>query len=218
MDHKHLILSLEPLIEMFAKLLGNDTEIALHDLNTHQLVYIVNGHVTGRSAGYKMSLSVYETILSLMDTSDYLIGYSTHSSLGTSIRASHVLIRDEDGTPAALICVNQDVSRFKDLRDYLDSLISLTTIQQKKESSPDESEESSIQKITQNIILTTIEQSKPTQLDKKEKKLEILAALEAKGVFSVKDATPTVCKMLSISQATLYNYLREIRSQESFKL
>ena len=34
------------------------------------------------------------------------------------------------------------------------------------------------------------------------------------GLFSVKEAVPFICRQLSISQATLYNYLREIRDEE----
>ena len=51
-------------------------------------------------------------------------------------------------------------------------------------------------------------------LEYKETKLRVLAALEQKGVFDVKDAVSLVCEQLSISQATLYNYLREIRNDQ----
>ena len=43
----------------------------------------------------------------------------------------------------------------------------------------------------------------------------ILRKLEEKGVFQLKDSVPQVCELLDISQATLYNYLREIRTQGS---
>ena len=34
-------------------------------------------------------------------------------------------------------------------------------------------------------------------------------------MFQLKDSVPQVCELLDISQATLYNYLREIRAQGS---
>ena len=56
---------------------------------------------------------------------------------------------------------------------------------------------------------------KPSALGSKEVKLRILRKLEEKGVFQLKDSVPRVCELLDISQATLYNYLREIRTQGS---
>ena len=80
---------------------------------------------------------------------------------------------------------------------------------------PDESDINYIQKMTQQVIVNAIEKMKPTSIDTRESKLEVLRQLELKGVFAVKDAVPNVCRLLSISQATLYNYLREIRSQDT---
>ena len=54
---------------------------------------------------------------------------------------------------------------------------------------------------------------KPSTLGSKEIKLRIIRMLEEKGVFQLKDSVPQVCELLGISQATLYNYLREVRTQ-----
>ena len=62
-------------------------------------------------------------------------------------------------------------------------------------------------------IIKTV--GKPSALGSKEVKLRILRKLEEKGVFQLKDSVPQVCELLDISQATLYNYLREIRTQVS---
>ena len=62
-------------------------------------------------------------------------------------------------------------------------------------------------------IIKTV--GKPSALGSKEVKLRILRKLEEKGVFQLKDSVPQVCELLDISQATLYNYLREIRAQGS---
>jgi len=62
-------------------------------------------------------------------------------------------------------------------------------------------------------IIKTV--GKPSALGSKEVKLRILRKLEEKGVFQLKDSVPQVCELLDISQATLYIYLREIRTQGS---
>ena len=198
----------------FSKLLGPDTELALHDLKTRELVYIVNGGITGRDAGYRMESSVYDAILELVDENGLVIGYPSRSREGKTLRASHIVLRDADGKPAALLCINQDTSKWEAVRDLIDAMISSRSISGPEET-PDFSE-NYIQTMTRRVIMDVVEQAKPVNLENKEVKLGILQKLESKGVFSVKDAVPIVCKTLSISQATLYNYLRELRSRETF--
>ncbi len=197
----------------FSRVMGEQTEIALHDLEKKELYYIVNGHVTGRKAGYKMNPSVYDTVLSLMDDDDCVIGYASHGPSGNSLRASHILFRDEMGKPYALICINQDTSKWEELRDCIDSMIRCHSLSEKAEAALP-TEENYIQNLTRQVIVDTVESSKPSVLDTKQEKMRILHQLDLKGVFAVKDAVPIVCKILSISQATLYNYLRELRHSE----
>lgn len=198
-----------------SKLMGSDTEIVLHDLYKKKLVYIVNNHITGRSIGYHMDPTVYEVIENLADDDGHLIGYGSKTAKGMSLRSSHFILRGEDGQPAAMICINQDTSRLQNARDLLDSMIRLQPLGTAVQEQEPEDETNYIQKMTQQVIIDSIEKMKPTSIDTKEGKLRVLQQLEIKGVFAVKDAVPSVCRLLSISQATLYNYLREIRSQEN---
>lgn len=198
-----------------SKLMGSDTEIVLHDLYKKKLVYIVNNHITGRSIGYHMDPTVYEVIENLADDDGHLIGYGSKTAKGMSLRSSHFILRGEDGQPAAMICINQDTSRLQNARDLLDSMICLQPLGAAVQEQEPEDETNYIQKMTQQVIIDSIEKMKPTSIDTKEGKLRVLQQLEIKGVFAVKDAVPSVCRLLSISQATLYNYLREIRSQEN---
>lgn len=204
----------QQIINGFSKLLGKDTEIVLHDLKKGELVYIVNGYVTDRSIGYKMDSSTYEMILGMAGEEDDLIGYPSRSNGGRNLRASHIVIRDASGVPAALICINQDTSGWEAVRDMIDSMIARHSMSNREEVS--DTSENYIQNVTRQVIMDAVERSKPANLESKEVKLSILWKLETKGVFSVKNSVPIVCSMLSISQATLYNYLREIRSRETF--
>ena len=74
----------------------------------------------------------------------------------------------------------------------------------------------SISDYTHLVIADIIKNvGKPSTLGPKEIKLRIIRKLEEKGVFQLKDSVPQVCELLDISQATLYNYLREVRTQGS---
>lgn len=216
MRQDELLNVLKSIVLGMSKLLGDDTEIVLHDLVKQELVYIVNGHITGRDTGYKIDRSVYDVIINLADDDGHVIGYGSNTSKGKSLRSSHFIIRDGDNNPRAMICINQDTAKLQAARDLLDAMIRLNPLTDSPE--PAFEDENFIQKMTQRVIIDSIEKMKPTSVDTREGKLEILKQLEIKGVFAVKDAVPSVCKQLSISQATLYNYLREIRSQSNLSL
>ena len=62
-------------------------------------------------------------------------------------------------------------------------------------------------------IIKTV--GKPSALGSKEVTLRILRKLEEKGELQLKATEPQDSELLDISQATLYNYLREIRTQGS---
>ena len=213
MEQVELLSVLQNIALGMAKFLGEDTEVVLHDLEKREMVYIANGHITGRSMGYQTNPSIYDVILDLADEDGHVIGYGSSSNKGKRLRSSHFIIRDERSVPRALICINQDTARLQAARDLIDSMIALRPLSEAEE--PEGDDVNYIQKMTQRVIAGAIEKMKPTSIDNREGKLEVLRQLEMKGVFAVKDAVPTVCRQLSISQATLYNYLREIRSQES---
>lgn len=212
MEQDELLHILQNMVLGISKLLGEDTEIALHDLEKEEMVYIVNGTITGRAPGYKLNRSVYQVIVDLADSDGHVIGYGSRTSEGKQLRSSHFLIRDRQDTPRALICINQDTSKLRAARDLLEAMVALQPLSDAAE--PAEEDVNYIQKMTQRVIVDAIERMKPTAMDTREGKLDVLRQLEWKGVFAVKDAVPSVCRMLSISQATLYNYLREIRSQD----
>lgn len=196
-----------------SKLLGTDTEIVVHDLDTFSIHYIVNGYITGRTAQARTSHSVYDTILNMADADGHIIGYHSFSK-GKDLRSSHFLLKDEDGTPRVLVCINQDTSKLlaaKELLERMTCFQPLVNVNNAESEKPVQD----IKSIMQSLILNAIENVKPTPLDTKEGKMQILQQLEEQGVFDVKDAVPQVCKLLAISQATFYNYLREIRSSQT---
>ncbi len=48
----------------------------------------------------------------------------------------------------------------------------------------------------------------------REDKIDLIARLDEKGVFQVKKAVPILADQLSLSRATVYNYLSEARNHQ----
>lgn len=212
MEHYELMQTLNSVALGISKLLGDDTEVVIHDIDKGEIEFIANGYITGREVGYQIDDSLYKAILNYLDADGHSVGYRSHTAKGRSLRSSHFLIRDDENKPKALICINQDTSKLEEVCGVIQDMIRTKPLNEAE--SFESADDNYIMRITQKIIIDTIEKSKPTKVKTKEKKLEILRTLDNKGVFTVKDAIPIVCRTLSISQATLYNYLRELRSEE----
>ena len=199
-----------------AKVLGDDTEVVLHDLTKREIVFMHNSKITGRERNYRINPTVYDVISNLADGEGHLIGYASKSAQGKKLRASHFMFMDEDNNPAAMICINQDPSRIQEIISYLSESIKIRDVDETavNDTSYSLNDEDYIQNIKKDAIIKSVKQLDPGYINTKEGKLMLLRKFKFQGVFSVKEAVPFICETLSISQATLYNYLREIRDEE----
>ena len=199
-----------------AKVLGDDTEVVLHDVTKREIVFMHNSKITGRERNYRINPTVYDVISNLADGEGHLIGYASKSAQGKKLRASHFMFMDEDNNPAAMICINQDPSRIQEIISYLSESIKIRDVDETavNDTSYSFNDEDYIQNIMKDAIIKSVKQLDPGYINTKEGKLMLLRKFKFQGVFSVKEAVPFICETLSISQATLYNYLREIRDEE----
>ena len=115
-----------------------------------------------------------------------------------------------------MICINQDPSRIQEIISYLSESIKIRDVDETavNDTSYSLNDEDYIQNIMKDAIIKSVKQLDPGYINTKEGKLMLLRKFKFQGVFSVKEAVPFICETLSISQATLYNYLREIRDEE----
>lgn len=194
-----------------AKLLGPETEVVLHNLNLKKIIYIENGYITGRTIDSKSDTALIQTIISLADQDGHLIGFGSTSKTGRPLRTSHFVFRDAVNNPIALICVNQDLTNAKLFREQLNRFLNTNSFEEVTISE----NENYIQTVVRQTIIKEVEQFKPAGLVSKESKLRVIEALDQKGIFDVKDSVSLICEQLSISQATLYNYLREVRQENN---
>ncbi|MBR0374680.1 MAG: PAS domain-containing protein [Mogibacterium sp.] len=210
MEQKELLEVLAKVAGGIAQTMGKDTEVAVHDLKRREMYSIANGHVTDRKPGAIIPEAVYEMIMGLADENDYMTGYSGVSSKGKNLRCSHIILRDDAGEPAAMMCINQDTSKLEDFRNFINSMIEV-----KDPNAGGTNRDESITAAAQKTIVNTLWKMNDTDRDSKEGKILIIKELRRQGVFDVKAMTPYICQSLQISQTTLYNYLREIRNEEA---
>lgn len=189
---------------------GPDCEVVIHDLKTndpeHSIVYIVNGHVTGRSVGDGPSDAVFDVIRQKnqksTEPSDHP-GYLMKTSDGKILKCSTSYIRDDDGSLHYVFGINYDITRLTMIESALHNLIT----PQNKEEKP--------KQITHNVndlLNRLIEESvalvgKPVALMNKEDKVTAIQFLNDSGAFLITKSGDKVASYFGISKYTLYSYI-----------
>ena len=207
--------------------LGEGCEVVVHDLtNLDNSVYAIAGGVTGRSVGAPPTNLLLQHVLD--GAEDDIIGYPTVLPGERTGRSSTIIVR-EPGTdvPMAALCLNIDVTNVSIAHELLGSLLETTTPATEQNAAAEGSERSegsdthevfprTVGDLTDQIVAEVIQGAGvPVGLMKKSHKLEVVAELERRGVFQVKEAVAEVASALDVTRFTIYNYLNELHARAS---
>ena len=187
---------------------GPNCEVVIHDLSVqnteHPIVYIENGHVTGRKVGDGPSKVVMEHILrGDEDPRDHL-AYLTRTPDGMILKSSTIYIRNSKGKVTAILSINYDISALMMVDNAISGLISTPGANQEQER---------ITIVNVNDMLDDlIEQSvalvgKPVALMNKDDKVKAIQFLSRHGAFLITKSGDKVAKYFGISKYTLYSYI-----------
>ena len=195
--------------EFLTHVMGSQTEIVLHD-RAGTIIWIAGGHITGRAVGQQDFLPAMELTAQqrAAEGFDYTTGYKSFSRQGTPLRSSSLFFRDEAGQLDYTLCVNQDISAYVNLQQVLDAFIgdrpAVAQVQPQQDTLDD---------VVMKMILGEIARSKPSDLDSREDKLQLIRRLNDKGISGARGAVAAVCQLLHIAQPTLYKYLQETKEE-----
>lgn len=191
--------------------LGETCEAVVHD-GDHRIAFIANGHISGREQGQQMEESVFKYFEDETRANNGTVVRLTRKNNGELHKSTTMMFFDENGAYEAMLCFTVNLTALDQAKKMLDSLMNVMPFESPEAMGSDLTIADYSKLVIADIIKTV---GKPSALGSKEVKLRILRKLEEKGVFQLKDSVPQVCELLDISQATLYNYLREIRTQGS---
>ncbi len=112
-ENKVFFRALETVVDCVAEAFGSNCEVVLHSLEdlSHSVVKIANGHVTGRKVGSPMTDFGME-ILKEAESSEKDVVGSHYNELddGTPLKSASMLVRNAQGKPIGMICINIDLS------------------------------------------------------------------------------------------------------------
>ena len=191
---------------------GSNCEVAIHDLSRdpdRSIVFIANGHVSGRKVGDGASNVVMEQLRTQdPEPRDHLC-YLTKTPDGKILKSSTVYIRDRKGKVSAILAINYDISRLILMEEALRDLTSTG------EEVPSEPERiTNVSDLLDELIQQSVALvGKPAAVMNKEDKVKAIQFLSQNGAFLITKSGDKVAKYFGISKYTLYSYI-DMNKQE----
>ena len=209
-----------------------DTEVSTRKTSVSQrkqIIAIANSHISGRKLGApltNMSLSILRD--KSYEHTDYHLHYYSINVNGKDLRSSTFFIKD-NGKLIGLLCINFGDSRCQNICDRILSLchpdLFVTDVLPQAGATWDEALEdcpaaekfcNSADAVAVDAINWELERMgvTPEQLTP-EKRLQVIAALEAGGLFLLKGAVKSAAASLHCSPASVYRYITQIKNSDS---
>lgn len=202
--------------DFLAEVLGSNTEVILHDLTNYKesIVYIVNGHISGRKIGDSITDLMLEFIhKESKGDKQFICNYNSKTLSGKLLYSSTYFIRDNSNKIVGALGLNSDYHDFKKSLSFLTSLLpnyvddktlALNNVR--------ENLSSDAQELTLNKIDTIINQFNiiPTRMTTQEK-TDIIAALDECGIFNIRGSVQEVANKIGMSEPSIYRYIKKIR-------
>ena len=202
----------EKMVDFLSSIFGRNTEIVLHDLSDYNksIKYIKNGHISGRKEGD----SITDLLLKMIQEGEfadkeYICNYRVYSAGGDMLRASTVIINDEEGTPIGAICINTNVSVLNDIKMFVDEHLSFSNEKEGKEQGDKRLEGSMDEYCSYQIKRAVEKMGIPPQRMSVEEKTAVVKSLQEKGIFLLKGTVSQAAQELGISEPSVYRYMKK---------
>ncbi|MEB0044356.1 MULTISPECIES: helix-turn-helix transcriptional regulator [unclassified Pseudomonas] len=190
--------------DAIATLFFPHAEVVLHDLRTQKVDYIAN-NLSKRAIGEDSAL---QELLS-GNVSERNIGpYEKLNWDGQKIRSLSSVLRDSDGHPLAVLCINLNISLFENAKAALDLFLSPSKLIPQPDSLFRDDWQERI-----NTFLHAWLRERQLSLNvlTRDHKRELVLALHAEGAFKGKSASNYVANVLNMGRATVYKHLKELK-------
>lgn len=192
-----------PTAEAISKLLYPFAEVVVHDMETDSVAAIYNTFSQREVGDDSYLQGRYDTV-----TEDTMVvgPYSKTNWDGRFLKSVTVVLRNDDRRVEGFMCINMDVSHFKGHQDLLGAFLGIDgKTQSDKELHFGDDMYEKVNVFVQNYCRenhVTLETLKRSQ------KQDLVNRLDAEGAFEGKNAATYIARVLDISRATVYNYLK----------
>ncbi len=187
-------------------------EVLIHDFRQpdHSIVWI-EGQITQRHLGGAMSQIGLE-MMAQGDEAQARINYSIQTDDGKHLKASMIPLRNAEGHVFAALCLKVDVTHLVALEQHLHRLLAIDT----GSSSVTQIHYSdSIADVAQSMIdAAMFELGLRQPPADAARRMQLIGNLKQRGFFGIRRAVPLLADYLQVSRASIYQYLKEVSSQQ----
>lgn len=202
------------LVDFLADFLGTDAEVVLHDMTDleNSVIAIRNNHISGRQVGAPATDLVLKILKNKKyDNYNYLSNYKGTSQLGKPLKSATFFIRNEKNKIEGMLCINMDVEKMSQVKDYIEQLLGFKE-EQDNNDPISETLSQSAQELTLGSIQKVVDSfSIPPERMDQDEKIAIIRELSEKGVFLIKGAVGQAAQALKVSEPTIYRYLGKLK-------
>ena len=190
---------------------GPNVEAVVHDLRKpkHSVVGVA-GNLTNRKIGSPLPDAEFLPQNLSRFKEDYLL-YATKTTGGKKFISSTVFVRNKKNTIVGGLCINVDKEQLRQMRDLLNELL-----EEDKPLLPQDELETFAANPEEYIAiaLRTAEKElgKPIREVKGDEKVTVVNILDRLGVFRFRQSIAMVSDAVSLSRASIYQYLKKSRS------
>lgn len=213
MENKNIFKRYILLAEVLGQMFQNVLEVVVHDFKNldHAIIYIINGHISGRSEGGPVSEINLRRLLEEGQFPDKLINFSSRNNRGQQLKSSSLAIRDDQGKLIGAFCMHFDLSQFEQFQKFLEFFVSAKAdsfvgINDFGASQPYD------QEIKREIDTWLFENNLLTAQLTYNDKQSIVDYLYQKGCFNRKGAISIVANVLQLTRQCIYNYIEFAKS------
>lgn len=189
-----------------SSLLYPHAEVVLHDLETGLIAGIWNAF-SGRKAGME---SLVETELEDAGESGVYGPYEKTGEDGRRLKSVTAVLKDDFGQAVGFLCINLDVSHFDAAAKLLSAFTGATAPRPPSLFAGDWREEinTALHDWLRDagLALTAL---------KKAERVELVAALDRRGLFQTRNAVDHLASLIGASRASIYNYLADARRKNT---
>ncbi len=190
-----------PFAKAFARLLHPFAEVVIHDLKKDQIEAIFNP-LSQRELGD----SSYLDRIDFAATEEIFGPYEKTNWDGRAMKSISVVLCNDQGTAEGFLCVNVDVSAFESANQLLLAFLrNGAEIEKDTQKLFADDKYEKINLFVQNYCRER--QVSIGALNRKAKQ-EVIRLLEANGAFKGRNSAIYIGRVLGLSRATVYNYLK----------
>ena len=210
-----------PMVHFLGKALGTNYEVFLYDLTKkgHKIIAIENGFISGRKKGSLMS----DVIIKVLQTDKVqkqgeFIQRDAVSKDGRHFKSSSIIIKDDDGTPIGVFCINFNVDSFLCLSDFLKSFnvdfnsieqIDLSKVMFEGEAFGGE-EESDLDTLFKRALM----KNNAIDISSAAGRQAAIDMLHKEGIFNIRGSVSYVADKIKMSEPSVYRYLNNSKGKK----